>query len=165
MGTMGNWMLLAPLLAALLILLYTAWQAFKEIQPTLLSIKSLQQEFRNTQGIVNTLVAEIQSAKANITEQSENAKELISYSKEAYSNVKGIVGTVRNLDTVPVRHAVSYFKQKREERHVPQPLRSVKTTARKINAKLQTRELGQLSLLATAVAGAGALLFIVRRSL
>ena len=164
MGNFESWMIFTPLLAALILLAYYAWQAFKEIQPTLKQVKSLQQEIQKTKGIVGTLIAEVQTSKTKATEQAENAKELVSYSRQTFQNAKEVVGAVKSLDTLPVRRAISFARQKREEYRKPQAIRYLKRKARKVNSKMKRTQFGQLaSLIAAGVLSAGVTIFTIRR--
>lgn len=161
---MGNWVFLVPLVPALLLLCYFAWRAFKEVKPTLQQVKRMRHEIQKTKGMVNTLVADIQLTRARATEQAEVVQGLITDSKEVYGKVKDVFTTARSLDTLPARRAISYLKQKREDRRVPETVRYIKGKARNINTKLDQSDYSQLPSLIGLILGAAALIFVLRRS-
>jgi len=163
--TSGLWLLIAPLAAALLIVLYTGWQAFKEIRLFAQRLKSLQQKITETKEDVKTLMADIQYSKAKAIEQAEHAQALISNSKETYDNLKNIVGAVRDLDTTPARQAITYFKQRREDHRLAETMRYMKGKARKINTKLDQNEISQLPAMLGVILSVTALFFALRRSI
>jgi len=162
--TLADWLLLTPLVPALLLVLYMAWQAFKEIKPFVQSLKNLQQQIGETKENVKSLLADIQSSKEKTAQQAQNAQQLISYSRETYSQVKQVVGAVRSLDTLPVHRAVTYFKQRREDERLPNTLAYLKRKARNVNTKLDQSEFSQLPALAGVILSAAALIFAFRRT-
>jgi len=161
---MGNWVFLVPIVPALLLLFYFAWRAFKEVKPTLHQVKRMRQEVQKTKEMVDTLVADIQLTRARATTQAEVVQGLIADSKEVYGKVKDVLTTVRSLDTLPAQRAISYLKQKREDRRVPEAVRYIKGKARNINTKLDQSEFSQLPSLIGVILGAAALVFVIRRS-
>jgi hypothetical protein len=161
---MENWIFLVPLVPALLLLFYFAWQAFKELKPTLQQVKSLRQEIQKTKVMVDTLVSEIQLTRARAEGQVEVVQGLINDSKEMYGRVKEVFDTVRSLDTLPARRAISYLKQRREDRRIPETVRYIKGKARNINTKLDESEFSQLPSLLGMILGAAALFFAFRKS-
>lgn len=161
---MENWIFLVPLVPALLLLFYFVWQAFKELKPTLQQVKSMRQEIQKTKVMVDTLVSEIQLTRARAAGQVEVVQGLITDSKEMYGRVKEVFETVRSLDTLPARRAISYLKQKREDRRIPETVRYIKGKARNINTKLDQSEFSQLPSLLGMILGAAALFFAFRKS-
>ena len=160
---MGNWVFLVPIVPALLLLFYFAWRAFKEVKPTLHQVKRMRQEVQKTKEMVDTLVADIQLTRARATTQAEVVQGLIADSKEVYGKVKDVLTTLRSLDTLPAQRAISYLKQKREDRRVQETVRYIKGKARNINTKLDQSEFSQLPSLIGVILGAAALVFVLRR--
>ena len=160
---MGNWVFLVPIIPALFLLFYFAWRAFKEVKPTLQQVKRMRQEIQKTKEMVDTLVADIQLTRARATGQVEVVQGLIADSKEVYGKVKDVLATVRSLDTLPAQRAISYLKQKREDRRVQETVRYIKGKARNINTKLDQSEFSQLPSLIGVILGAAALVFVLRR--
>src|SRR5688572_1537256 len=108
MSTLGDWILLLPIVPALLVLGYTAWQAFKEIKPTVQQIKGLQLQITKTKELVTALMTDVESTRANVTEQVEAVKGLVTDSRNTYDNMKGVAYTVITMDTLPVRRGINY---------------------------------------------------------
>ena len=161
---MGEWIVLTPLVPALLLLVYMAWQCFKEIKPTMQEVKSLQRKIQNTKEIISELIPDVQSIQARIMQQREVAQDLVVESTETYGKVKEVFHTVAALDTLPLRRGINYLKQKREERKVPEKVRHLADKARDISAMLDQREIRQATTVAALLAGVTALFFALRKS-
>jgi predicted Holliday junction resolvase-like endonuclease len=164
MEILGDWVLLLPLVTVLLVLLYTGWQAFKEIKPTLLQIKKLQQQIQKTKQTVNTLITEVQSTRGRAARQAEVVQGLIEDSRETYDRVKEGVRVLASVNTLPVRQGINYIKQFQQDRRLPKGVRSIKRKASQINAKLNESEFIQLPALLGLIVSAAALILVFRSS-
>ena len=164
MGFLGDWIILTPLVPALLVLVYTGWQAYKEVKPTLKEVNTLKLEILKTREAVQTLMVDVQSTKARAMEQAEVVQGLIADSRDTYGKVREVMNTVVSMDTLTVRQGIAYWKHRREDRRLQEKVSYLKDQARKLNAKLDGSDFSQFPALLSAIFSATALIYVLRRS-
>jgi 4-amino-4-deoxy-L-arabinose transferase-like glycosyltransferase len=163
MESFGDWIFVAPLVPAVLLLLYYVWQAFKEIKPMLQQVKSLQKEILKTKNNVNTLLTDMQSTGVRIAEERQIVQELIMESRATYDKVKETGRAVVSLNAFPVRQGIYYLKERWEDRRSPKKVDYFKSKAAEIKTRLQRSEFSEFPPLIGLMLGATALIFALRK--